>query len=244
MLEAVSPARAGMVPSEASICSGAMGFPRASGDGPWTMWEISPMSSFPPRERGWSLVPLADAQPRQVSPARAGMVPDVISCCPLLPCFPRASGDGPGRLSSSAISSSFPPRERGWSQGSTPARHSGRVSPARAGMVPRRKIEPKACERFPRASGDGPYLANGGGWNISFPPRERGWSRPVGIRRREIQVSPARAGMVPLVSVSALASLGFPRASGDGPGDTQHFTQYLWFPPRERGWSPSARPRS
>ncbi|GAC61802.1 hypothetical protein GSI01S_23_00010 [Gordonia sihwensis NBRC 108236] len=48
---------------------------------------------------------------------------------------------------------------------------------------------------------------------------------------------PARAGMVPPVSVPSDIDRRAPRASGDGPPDPDITTQHRWCSPRERGWS-------
>ena len=79
----VSPARAGMVPEEAAMQIEINGFPRASGDGPWSAANSGRSFSFPPRERGWSLKKRRKPLLHKVSPARAGMVPGHRPCpCP------------------------------------------------------------------------------------------------------------------------------------------------------------------
>ena len=64
-----------MVPSSKVIVMLALGFPRASGDGPAPVKASVPIMEFPPRERGWSLVAMGRLMTWFVSPARAGMVP-------------------------------------------------------------------------------------------------------------------------------------------------------------------------
>ena len=151
--------------------------------------------------------------------------------------FPRASGDGPGYSIATKSPGLFPPRERGWSLATAANLSEGRVSPARAGMVPDAASARPAWRRFPRASGDGPSLPCAFSALPLFPPRERGWSlhqvRPV-LRQ---PVSPARAGMVPCSACGALPESRFPRASGDGPLTIGQFKELAAFPPRERGWS-------
>ena len=71
----VSPARAGMVPTEPGFARLRLGFPRASGDGPSGLKQYENAAKFPPRERGWSPVVELPETFRPVSPARAGMVP-------------------------------------------------------------------------------------------------------------------------------------------------------------------------
>ena len=136
--EHVSPARAGMVQSSSVRQLPMSRFPRASGDGPQRLMLQQDADGFPPRERGWSLHHLHGAVGRAVSPARAGMVPTCCCWTSVPVSFPRASGDGPRLPRCFGRSSTFPPRERGWSLYGYPALRDQRVSPARAGMVRRR----------------------------------------------------------------------------------------------------------
>ena len=53
----------------------------------------------------------------------------------------------------------FPPRERGWSPAPQQKETVRSVSPARAGMVPYLPASISLPVGFPRASGDGPYMA-------------------------------------------------------------------------------------
>ena len=194
---AVSPARAGMVLHRGFLGRLGAGFPRASGDGPHPARCTSTPSVFPPRERGWSRVSVGCCNAAPVSPARAGMVPQGTTAAQELRSFPRASGDGPAARALQRRSSTFPPRERGWSPAVRRSRGAPAVSPARAGMVPCRTLRKDRPQGFPRASGDGP---SGRCWCSrlpQFPPRERGWSLTAPKQASQEVVSPARAGMVP-----------------------------------------------
>ena len=259
--EAVSPARAGMVPFVWSNTERHQCFPRASGDGPCKALPTSMSIGFPPRERGWSLGLYQYTSPTRVSPARAGMVPRRSGSCSAARSFPRASGDGPRRESGRSPGRPFPPRERGWSppgqqrrkhwlgQSQFPPRergwspsgtlhvHAERVSPARAGMVPRKQQVAGCCPGFPRASGDGPKAERDEAHPSTFPPRERGWSQFEAELLQQGYVSPARAGMVPAMSLEQSRYTSFPRASGDGPQNSLAVNSAISFPPRERGWS-------
>ena len=235
--QVVSPARAGMVRGQSRVIQQAVGFPRASGDGPSELLQLLDHILFPPRERGWSPLGHAGNLAASVSPARAGMVPayhgrrlpasrfprasgdgpKTLRSHAALYGFPRASGDGPTPLLLLAGQSAFPPRERGWSPNKRSFHHDGKVSPARAGMVPRRLPSPPARSGFPRASGDGPVTISHGGAMATFPPRERGWSLSCLPSNWSSAVSPARAGMVPGRQVQRARCIRFPRASGDGP---------------------------
>ena len=216
-LDAVSPARAGMVRRGKNESASFRCFPRASGDGPVQMPKTNASIQFPPRERGWSQHRRPGAANGCVSPARAGMVPLWANSGLLWGGFPRASGDGPPRVVIDSGHVQFPPRERGWSHGVSLERGHAGVSPARAGMVP--SGWPRSCTLrcFPRASGDGPRARCDRRRPGQFPPRERGWSPLPEQSPTPTTVSPARAGMVPGQGPSSWDVLRFPRASGDGP---------------------------
>ena len=64
-----------MVPSGGDQQFSTFSFPRASGDGPWVSGYGAVNYTFPPRERGWSLMTRLAGFELIVSPARAGMVP-------------------------------------------------------------------------------------------------------------------------------------------------------------------------
>ena len=68
-------------------------FPRASGDDP---------------ERGTQV-----ANPANVSPAQAGMIPAAFREAASEECFPRASGDDPVPSAGTFPRNGFPPRKRG-----------------------------------------------------------------------------------------------------------------------------------
>ncbi len=236
----VSPARAGMVPAPMIAISAFLRFPRASGDGPQPRDARGRWTAFPPRERGWSRPGCHCTKQREVSPARAGMVPPRGHASVYTTSFPRASGDGPEAEQAQADMQQFPPRERGWSLGSSIRAVLREVSPARAGMVPTALQSIPAPDRFPRASGDGPSITGDKIQAGTFPPRERGWSPASPTLLPSCLVSPARAGMVPNRARCARSTWSFPRASGDGPLSTALSALVTWFPPRERGWSPRA----
>ena len=193
----VSPARAGMVPQGGAGAAACRSFPRASGDGPSQHRSRRPKRWFPPRERGWSLGVVVLLERAHVSPARAGMVPRLPVAAHVMFGFPRASGDGPLSERIATLYKKFPPRERGWSLRRESCAGHGRVSPARAGMVPKANERSIDMAGFPRASGDGPSSSSTLLIPYAFPPRERGWSLHRLDRHVPVVVSPARAGMVP-----------------------------------------------
>ena len=192
---------------------------------------------FPPRERGWSLIFVLATLPSSVSPARAGMVPLKAHHGSICTRFPRASGDGPLCQHGLPSVAMFPPRERGWSHVIGEELYPVVVSPARAGMVPQWGFIGSLKHGFPRASGDGPFQPGDADEWYPFPPRERGWSRSWLNSSSLLDVSPARAGMVPMPRTACSTPPCFPRASGDGPPPGAGFAPTNQFPPRERGWS-------
>ena len=94
---------------------------------------------------------------------------------------------------------------------------SNAVSPARAWMDLHQGEMEDSWNRFPRTRGDGPDplgLMNLAQW---FPPHARGWTITEDITENETLVSPARAGMDPLLDVKLRLLRRFPRTRGDGP---------------------------
>ena len=231
-----------MVPGFWDRGLGSVGLPRACGDGPASLsWPRYPKKS-PPRGRGWSGVGRLRARDGWVSPARAGMVPrpgDAVTCRRGLP---RACGDGPHDRMLGAVGYTSPPRVRGWSRGVAGVDLPGRVSPARAGMVPRRGRSSARGARLPRACGDGPPPSRSRTKASASPPRVRGWSVAIGRGHDRRGVSPARAGMVPAGGDPARRRRGLPRACGDGPVAASSSVSRTASPPRVRGWSQKATP--
>ena len=226
-----------MVPSPPPGGSAAGSAPRASGDGPVGTSMYAAPTRCSPRERGWSLPPQVWEDAVLVLPARAGMVPPTAagaSCCT---CAPRASGDGPVRLLRGWSHSSCSPRERGWSArlAQRPAAH--QVLPARAGMVPPRRVIRRRLAGAPRASGDGPRSVRSSWPSMKCSPRERGWSTREIFNAKGVPVLPARAGMVRIEIPWCRCPGSAPRASGDGPSPVGLCGGESGCSPRERGWS-------
>ena len=195
------------------------------------------MDGSPPRVRGWSLVQVMRSRAEAVSPARAGMVPTTACSGPSATRLPRACGDGPAESPALICQAESPPRVRGWSRAGVDHRRGARVSPARAGMVPRPRARGRRPARLPRACGDGPSLSVAVMTADESPPRVRGWSLLVAIRRAGVAVSPARAGMVPWPPRPRSAARRLPRACGDGPKKPPPNERAAVSPPRVRGWS-------
>ncbi len=232
-----SPARAGMDPQSAVICSAWSRLPRASGDGPSPGSRKRGWQLAPPRERGWTPIEGRLLAEQAGSPARAGMDPTRSSLLTAASRLPRASGDGPCRKAQRCSLVLAPPRERGWTLPS--ATIAARVcgSPARAGMDPTTAHSRLAMPRLPRASGDGPCCFAMAAFCSLAPPRERGWTLVGDHLAARAFGSPARAGMDPMQALHEKARAGLPRASGDGPHDRWWRRRSWRAPPRERGWT-------
>ena len=95
ILNAVSPARAGMDRCVQLNHAVILRFPRTRGDGPFMEQRNGDTGVFPPHARGWTLFPISKTKPRTVSPARAGMDPHQGKQSDVGTCFPRTRGDGP-----------------------------------------------------------------------------------------------------------------------------------------------------
>ena len=104
----VSPARAGIDPTSSARAGLIYCFPRASGDRPAMERDVIISRKFPPRERGSTPDLGNHGRHGLVSPARAGIDPPKSVSRRWKPSFPRASGDRPSSMSSTAPSSTFP----------------------------------------------------------------------------------------------------------------------------------------
>ena len=239
----VSPALAGMDPAPEWSRRGRIGFPRACGDGPTDIMARRRAKRFPPRLRGWTLLPGALVRMQDVSPALAGMDPYGPAESTHSSSFPRACGDGPDVCSIEVRRVQFPPRLRGWTLRFGSLSHHWPVSPALAGMDPSRWLRDFLLECFPRACGDGPASAVERSGGRLFPPRLRGWTPEGRAARRRDLVSPALAGMDPMTEKAESWSKRFPRACGDGPVSCVPAGAYHVFPPRLRGWTLRRRRR-
>ena len=194
-------------------------FPRTRGDGPDLPW------ARPGR--------------RRVSPARAGMDPSGTRWSRPRSCFPRTRGDGPAHAAALALTAWFPPHARGWTRFSPAFPPHGwtsrTVSPARAGMDPRKRPRQRLRRGFPRTRGDGPLSTPAWRTFGAFPPHARGWT----VRRSaggDPVVSPARAGMDRSPIPGPFRRPFPPHARGWTPG--RHSAGHIMgFPPHARGWT-------
>ena len=92
--------------------------------------------------------------------------------------FPRASGDVPLNAAAPCLRMPFSPRERGCFDAASILKPKLAVFPARAGMFPPSAAPGDGGTRFPRASGDVPWMQGKPATEQEFSPRERGCSCP------------------------------------------------------------------
>ncbi len=232
-----SPAQAGMDPTSAPRSTVSAWLPRAGGDGPSHIDFTPSEGAAPPRRRGWTL----HQRPLRVllrgSPAQAGMDRALGADEHQGRGLPRAGGDGPARVATTASPIPAPPRRRGWTVCQAAAITFAIGSPAQAGMDPRSPRPAAPRSWLPRAGGDGPDGRVGPGTRMSAPPRRRGWTPRRGGLARSVVGSPAQAGMDPSRFGAASSMRRLPRAGGDGPAQTLRPVAATEAPPRRRGWT-------
>ena len=154
----VSPALAGMDPHPPGRRTPAPRFPRTRGDGPPASLLEGRRCRFPPHSRGWTPSHRGAGELQGVSPALAGMDPELSSWPLRDPRFPRTRGDGPSSIQARHSRSSFPPHSRGWTVVTVARFGRVTVSPALAGIDPTGCWRPPWAACFPRTRGDGPRL--------------------------------------------------------------------------------------
>ena len=233
----VSPALAGMDLNGTFPITGALGFPRTRGDGPRILDGPSRAGRFPPHSRGWTRCTGTMGRRTMVSPALAGMDPQLRYRTSQTAGFPRTRGDGPKAGVSGEKRTEFPPHSRGWTPGSRARLTAAQVSPALAGMDPDAPGRGRAEHRFPRTRGDGPWKRPVCCIRTWFPPHSRGWTQAGQEGLGHAWVSPALAGMDPERLDATWLHSGFPRTRGDGPHQQGHPGRLREFPPHSRGWT-------
>ena len=149
-------------------------FPRTRGDVPATGIRPRIIPQFPPHTRGCTYVDDCTLGDMGVSPAHAGMYPDLCLKGPKCRGFPRTRGDVPVDKTILAVTQQFPPHTRGCTAAEAYGAHADPVSPAHAGMYrrqPERRPQPRC---FPRTRGDVPRTTVA--WKVTFvfPPHTRG----------------------------------------------------------------------
>src|SRR5690606_15218334 len=129
----------------------------------------------------------------------------------------------------------FPPHTRGSTRLPTCLAGPQTVSPAYAGIDPRRGSSGSWGSRFPRIRGDRP----GGDRNVVlvqlFPPHTRGSTYIASFSSMAVSVSPAYAGIDPHAPPAPNRTRRFPRIRGDRPPWTAAIAYASPFPPHTRG---------
>ncbi len=165
------------------------------------------------------------------------MVPNAVTAGAVSGSAPRARGDGPGRQVEHLVEPDCSPRPRGWSLLEVTSRHSRRLLPAPAGMVPPPACHAHAVRTAPRARGDGPPDPSRTAAPYACSPRPRGWSSGDADADLYVSLLPAPAGMVPTCGPAGTWRGAAPRARGDGPELARGDLKSGRCSPRPRGWS-------
>ncbi len=172
---------------------------------------------------------------RAGSPARAGIDLSRRASSRTARRLPRTRGDRPWDACGDERLTPAPPHARG-----STAHHVAEAapcsgSPARAGIDPRQHREGVAPLRLPRTRGDRPQKIALIKHVYSAPPHARGSTLPPRRRVREVQGSPARAGIDRFLRRSFHASWWLPRTRGDRPEEFSPETVDAEAPPHARG---------
>ena len=223
---------------------GACGFPRTRGDGPAKVVGLPDKVGFPPHTRGWTHGVGHDASRRAVSPAHAGMDLRLWPPTTSRRGFPRTRGDGPWVLLKIAWLCQFPPHTRGWTPCLPPHDRWIAVSPAHAGMDRQLRPESGRPVGFPRTRGDGPGTLGGSVSISAFPPHTRGWTAFPRPKPTAGRVSPAHAGMDPMIEIAEEIYQGFPRTRGDGTLGERRDSKSHAVSPAHAGMDPNAADES
>ena len=135
----VSPACAGMDPRSSLFSNLSKRLPRLRGDGPSLKSRLAKPSASPPPARGWTHSGRGRSGGFKVSPACAGMDPGRYRPLDRARRLPRLRGDGPESNQTTIDELRSPPPARGWTRSLRQRRATQRVSPACAGIGPRRQ---------------------------------------------------------------------------------------------------------
>ncbi len=213
----VSPAHAGMDPPPSSPTPAPTCLPRPRGDGPRMRRLVTKKAMSPPPTRGWTRPGRTVPPAPSVSPAHAGMDPRQVADPDGRMRLPRPRGDGPTRRTAMRAVHWSPPPTRGWTRPARLELSKRTVSPAHAGMDPRRCGPRWPPRGLPRPRGDGP--ASGRIW------------------QGDPDVSLAHAGMDPRAHPTGVRRSSLPRPRGDGPMAPTPAAIAARSPPPTRGWT-------
>ena len=197
VLYAVVPARAGVIRTRRPGRRPRACRPRTRGGHPHSKTEAPRTKESSPHARGSSVIGAWFAGSLLVVPARAGVIQSCSARILLSARRPRTRGGHPTPQSSRARSRRSSPHARGSSLGGECPRRVRGVVPARAGVIPTRRV-PGACPGCrPRTRGGHPGVHNRAIVPPPSSPHARGSSAGgVGVKK-SILVVPARAGVIP-----------------------------------------------
>ena len=193
------------------------------------------MQKSPPRTRGSTPGERPGSKYVTVSPAHAGIDPQMTPKADLILRLPRARGDRPFACALDVVEFWSPPRTRGstFRKGETVGIFD--VSPAHAGIDLHAHRPGIARKGLPRARGDRPGADQSGIIREASPPRTRGSTFCRQRISRHVPVSPAHAGIDPPSCALRSPRQSLPRARGDRPVRDSLVEQILASPPRTRG---------
>ncbi len=174
----VSPAPAGIDPSQPVGPARRSRLPRTRGDRPFQEGKPEGVYESPPHPRGSTLAFLVHPVLQPVSPAPAG-----IDRCRDRSQYrrrglPRTRGDRPLAYTALSAGSASPPHPRGSTHLVLPIEVARDVSPAPAGIDPAMMSSSRIAPSLPRTRGDRPQCRAMGGASTKSPPHPRG-STPV-----------------------------------------------------------------
>ncbi len=176
----VSPAPAGIDPGPSWHSRHCVGLPRTRGDRPDPTVPERQVSESPPHPRGSTLLNRQHALSVGVSPAPAGIDPTGWPSHDPRHGLPRTRGDRPltaELLERCAVS---PPHPRGSTLADDLTGDDWDVSPAPAGIDPRRKRMAPRWRCLPRTRGDRPNAGSTRSSVAMSPPHPRGSTRRYG----------------------------------------------------------------
>ena len=170
----VSPAPAGIHPRIGDGGRLWRRLPRTRGDPPCLRRSRPSLSTSPPHPRGSTLGRLSFGLFCRVSPAPAGIHPDLKMEAKCRAGLPRTRGDPPWRKRRNRKRRKSPPHPRGSTPGDRAERRMRRVSPAPAGIHPASPTRSRISRCLPRTRGDPPSIRAGRGGGRRSPPHPRG----------------------------------------------------------------------
>ncbi len=212
--------------------------PRTRGDPPASGCKRIGLTMSPPHPRGSTPHSIGHRIDLRVSPAPAGIHPDLGCAHPGGRGLPRTRGDPPITAFCALFPALSPPHPRGSTIAVALAPRAALVSPAPAGIHPSPTRSSSSRRRLPRTRGDPPAAWSDLTGEFTSPPHPRG-STPIAapIQSRS-SVSPAPAGIHPgIVSVSRRRGR-LPRTRGDPPLVLAVRQHDLESPPHPRGSTP------